>query len=438
MLHTLFLAAFRPPVLDITSLDAGETVRYPLLLIRGTTPDKDVAVGTDWKTAVRFPAAEGKFEAVVELKPGENMILVNSGRDTIRQQVVYQPTKTPYKVRMVYLEASDEGPEYEVLPGGDSSQFRKKLDIALKMMQSVAAESMKEAGYGRKTFPLELGPDGKVVIHVIRTGSTGDELRKLDGNTLWSRFYGELQKPFDYDVDKICAVMAFTRWDRRAKVGRAHTALGGGALGLFGGGTLWSWPASVAEIPTVFSDARPVDDSRVMDDTGLRGTVWASASTAVGAMLHEMGHTFGLPHSTDGRSAMSRGFDFLNRRFVVSEPPRKGSSEGRTVGFEDATHWDPFEAARLNLHPWFQPDGLGHARFPAATPPKIRLEGDEVIVDAPYGLGLVGAVREGKPGVFRKFDGDRSIHLRRSEMGEGEATLIAVDVDGNQTEIKLP
>lgn len=433
-----FSILLSPVSLDVTNVTPGETVRYPLLLLRGSTKGTEVLAGLGWKSTVKFPAANGRYEAAVELKPGSNMVLVASGRETVKVQVNYLPMRTPYRVRAVYLQAKDEGTEYDGPSDMDRTAYGEKLDLALKMMQAVAAESMREAGYGRKTFPLEFGADGKVVVHVVRTDETGDNLRSLDGNALWSRFYGELEKTFPYDVNKVCGVMAFTRYDRRSKRGLGHTALGGGGFGLFGGGTMWSWPTTLADVPKVYADGRVLNPEVEMDDSGLRGTVWASAATAVGAMLHEMGHTFGLPHSTDGRSAMSRGFDLFNRRFLVIEPPRKGETEGRTVGYEEATHWDPFESARLNLSPWFQPDGYRNLRFPTALPPRVSLEGDEVAVSAPYGLRLVGAVREGKPGVFREYAGLKAIRLKRSEFGDGEAQIIAVDANGNQTETKLP
>ncbi len=439
MIGPLFLSVlFNPISLGISNVQAGETVRYPLLLIRGTANGSEVRAGLNAKTTIPFPVVDGRYQAAVELKPGANMVLIASGRQTVKTRVVYRPMTSPYKVRTVYLVSKDESPEFDGPASMDRTTFRKKLDLALKMMQAVAAESMREAGHGRKTFPLELGPDGKVVVHVVKTDATGDALRAMDGNALWSRFYGELEKPFPYDVNKVCGVMAFTRWDRQAQTGRGHTALGGGGFGLFGAGTMWSWPTVLSEVPKVYSDGRVLDPRLEMDDSGLRGTVWANAATGVGAMLHEMGHTFGLPHSTDGRSAMSRGFDLFNRRFVAFEPPRKGAPEGKTVGYEDATHYDPFEAARLNLSPWFQPDGYLGTRFPRATPPQVSLEGDEVAVSAPYGLRLVGAVREGKPGVYRTFNGEKTVRLERSELGESEAGLIAVDAYGNQTEIKLP
>lgn len=439
MLHTLVLASLlRPATLDVTNVTPGETVRYPLLLLQGTTSEQAVLAGRDWKSVVRFPAAEGRFAAAVELKPGPNLVLVAAGRDTVKVQVNYVPMKTPYAVRLVYLLAKDEPSDYDGPAGVDHTLYGEKLDMALKMMQSATAESMREAGYGRKTFPLEFGKDGRVVVHVVRTDATGDFLRSLDGNALWGRFNDELSKQFDQQVDKVCGVMAFTRWDRVNHKGLAHTALGGGLLGLFGGGTLWSYPASVAEIPKVFEDDRRLDPNVEMDDSGLRGTVWADAATGIGAMLHEMGHTLGLPHSTDRRSFMSRGFDQINRRFVAYEPSYAHDAEGHAVGWDLASHWDPWEAARLNLSPWFQPDGFRNLRYPTALPPKISTEGDDLVVNAPYGLGLLAAVRDGKPTVFREYKRDKSVRLKRSEMGDGPGLLVAVDAYGNQSDLQLP
>ena len=416
--------------LTVDDLKPGETVRYPLLLLHGATEGKAVLVGLGWKSVVRFPAGDGKYAAAVELKPGPNMVIVTSGRETVKVAVTYKPMTTPYRVRAVYLLAADEA--------ADAPRYREKLDLALKMIQSVAAESMREAGYGRKTFALETGPDGKVVVHLIRSESTGEELRSLDGLALYNRMTPFVEKAFPFDLNKNLGVMAFSRWDPRAKKGLAHTALGGGGFGLFGGSPMWSWPSSVEAIPTVFADARPVDTSVDMDDSGLRGTRWATTATTLGAMLHEMGHTFGLPHSADPRSLMSRGFDQFNRRFAAYEPPTLNGFGDRAVTPAEASHWDPFEAARLSLHPWFQPDGDKGARFPAALPPRVTFEDGDVVVSAPYGLGLVGAVREGKPGVFREFKGEKTARLKRSELGEGEASLIAVDRMGNQADVALP
>ena len=71
----------------------------------------------------------------------------------------------------------------------------------------------------------------------------------------------------------------------------------------------------------VFQDDTRVDGTKVHDDSAGRSTYWGLAATTIGATLHEMGHTFGLPHCKDGRGIMTRGFDRFNRVFTLVEHP---------------------------------------------------------------------------------------------------------------------
>jgi hypothetical protein len=70
-------------------------------------------------------------------------------------------------------------------------------------------------------------------------------------------------------------------------------------------------------------------------------------------VLHELGHTFELPHSDDPRCIMSRGFDYFRRTFVAAE-----TRDGGLMPVEDAdeAYFSPEMALRLAESPWFQPD----------------------------------------------------------------------------------
>ena len=157
--------------------------------------------------------------------------------------------------------------------------------------------------------------------------------------------------------EKNVVIMAFTRKDTATGKLYAHTALGGGALGLFGSGSMCSWPNAIRDVHRVFSDTTPVDRSKIHDDSNGRSCIWGLAATTLGAVLHETAHTFGLPHVRDSRGVMSRGFDYLNRVVTVVEPPCRGRPQAHHFRQEDRMRWIASSAEKLAASSWFRPDG---------------------------------------------------------------------------------
>lgn len=442
----LALVALAQAKITVDNFEPGTLVRYPVVTLRGTCPDSSIATGLDWKAMSKFDVTDGKFVAIVELKPGLNWVLLNAGRDTVKLRIDYKPMKTPYVMRAVYIVADDEDPRYDSPIPGDRQQYREKFDTALKLLQSFTAESMNDNGYGRKTFPLELDDNGKVVVHLLKHPKKGDELRAMSGNDLWSLFYGWLEPQFPMDVNKVCALMGFSRYEAWHKVAKGHTALGGGGLGVFGTASMYTWPAALNDIIPAFSNAKTIDPNISFDDTAYRGTYWASASTTMGAMLHEMGHTLGLPHSTDPQEIMSRGFDHLNRAYTFIEPPERGKSEPSPFAKDQVAHFSPVFAARLNWHPWFQPDGNNGGKFLTALLPTITLDTDKdtVTFNAPYGCRVIGTDRDGTEPACTPYPKDpaqivvtQKLSELKAKMGTGAFDVYVIDGQGNEARVKI-
>ena len=385
---------------DITvdNLTPGEVVRYPVLALKGTVQGKSFSMNLVGAKQQKFPLVGNRFAALIELKPGPNMVESRSGRDTMRMKVEYRPMANPNRILTVFVHASDESEVYKLSPAGDRPRVREKLDVAMKLMQSMTAEAMRAAGYGRKTFPLELDKDGKVVVHFVTAPKTGDELRAMDNYASWGYVYDLLKPQFDEFKSRWTTMIGWTGWDPKTKSWKGHYALGGGALGAFGTGSMVHWPATISDVPRVFMDATVIDPAQAFEDSAYRRTVWANVSTAYGAMLHEMGHTFGLPHSPDRFSVMSRGFDLFSRFFTVVEAPRQGQTDNVTFTPDQVTKWDPFFAARLNLSPFFQSD----TPPPPGEAPTITRAGDAIRLRAPQGIRVWGAENDDTPAVWEE------------------------------------
>jgi hypothetical protein len=429
-------AAIARAEITVDNFEAGELVRYPVVVLRGRAAGDTIAVGRDWPSAHRYPIVRGMYRAIVELTPGANMIVMQAGRTVVRFRIDYRPPTTPLRVLAIWVRASDEGDVNPVAIG-------EKFDVALKLIQSFYAEAMHDAGYARKTFSLELDGQSKVVVHYVTLPKAGQELRAMENGASWSYIYGELAKQFPEATSHWCTLLGFTRYDAAARKAVGHYALGGGSLGAFGSAGMVYWPATLADAQRVFSDATVVDEGKTLDDSNGRRTVWANAATTFGAMAHEMGHTFGLPHTRDPFSVMSRGFDFFNRTFTVDEPPSARAVGPTEVKPGEYSRWDAFEAARLNWNPYFQPDPPAAA---TGADPKVSLEGDEVVITAPAGIRVWGADRDDVDPYFVEWKAANNPKEIRTSVKELRARLATrldfritvVDADGRSFTLDAP
>ncbi|HEY0868102.1 MAG TPA: hypothetical protein VGE01_12020, partial [Fimbriimonas sp.] len=402
LIHLACLLAFVPlgPVgpprsakLSVENFASGQEVRFPVLLLKGSCPGPAVQCenldnrGPDGRN--RVVGKDGRYRALIELVPGQNMLRLSSGRDLTELSVRYKPSQSRFKVNFIYVTPEDGDTSYITQKDRDPQDYRDKIDTAAKLLQTFTAESVSDAGYGRKTFTLDLDPRGRVRVQTLRYPMSGGALRAKTGQELFDMLYPWIEARFPARENRNVVLMSFARYDPATKRASAHTAWGGGSMGLFSSITMCAWPSSIRDVERTFTDAAPVDASRLYDDSNGRSVLWALASTGMGAVLHELGHTFlGWFHSDDPESIMSRGFDHLNRAFVAWEPPSKAAPEGVSFSPSQVARWDPYNASYLACLRFFEPSDR---QFLDTDPPRIEHDeaADEIVVKAPHGIRLI-------------------------------------------------
>jgi hypothetical protein len=349
--------------IEITNYKNGETIRYPLVLLRGelgdATADKVTVVNTSSKRETRTmegQAHNGLFKAFAELVPGKNKLTIKGGKDKSSFVLNYKPQTNPYKVRAIHFTDNTGDPTFEN-QFKDDQDYRAKWDAALKLMQTFTAEEMHRLGYGRKTFNLELDEDGKVIVHIVKDKRNFEELQKLSGGAAYGASASAIAEQLPNHLYKNLVCVAFSRRNREKGYATAYAALGGGNTALMGGACFYTWPTGVKNIHKTFMSDVQIDTRNFHADDVGRYAVWATASTTIGSGLHELGHAFTLPHTrTHGNGIMLRGADTLNRYVAFLDPPSTRHKDYRPFKKGQEPYWADVSAAALAPSRWFALD----------------------------------------------------------------------------------
>ncbi len=392
------------PRATLTNLEPNEQLRYRLALLVGTTDAEveSIIVSNPPDSPREWPTSGGYFKALVPLREGDNALRLWAGGVEQRVDLRYQESENPRFVRLVYVMAADGDGRFDAPSGepNDLESAKRRFATAAELMQTFTAEKLNAEGLGRRTFRLERDAQGAPVVETFDSILTLAGSRAMDGNALWSHFYGELSGLPRRDQSIDVVLMSMTTWDPTTKAPLAHTALGGGRLGLFGTGALHTWAQSLDEVVERFSDARSIDTEVLFDDSGHRGRHWSNFATGVGATLHELGHCLSLPHPANGKGVMSREFDHFNRAFMVREPESDWTAPLDPLLPSDEIGWDRSAAVRLRFHRYLEPDARAYT---SENAPEISQDPAEVFVSSSSGLRHISWLVNGSAAGHEEF-----------------------------------
>ncbi|MCY2930474.1 MAG: hypothetical protein NTV86_13435 [Planctomycetota bacterium] len=372
--------AARAADIAVGNFTGGETIRYSTPLLMGSLADqKAQAVGLVNLSSQRPTrkmiglAHKGHFKVLADLVPGENKLVVSGGGASTNLTLTFKPQTNPYMVRAIFYTDKTGDAGYLSPKANDNQDVKGRMSTAMLLMQSFSAESMHRMGYGRKTFNVELEPDGTAKTFVVK----GDQAPNSGLN----------QGAIDAAINAQAA-RPNTHYLVLTGRGMGYTAIGGGGKAMMGGITIYSWPDSIANAQAAFMDATPIDGKYHVDAIG-RDVYWANSSTCIGACLHEIDHTFGLPHSMDPFCIMTRGHDYFNRFFTLVEPPSKTSHKAADVNEDQIARYCRVTANNLACNKFFALDDIQYPDVPAPEMVVDR-QARRITIKSQAGIAFVG------------------------------------------------
>ncbi len=218
----------------IENFASGEAISYSVALLRGTAPgvERGTVVVENLSSSrptrvTRAPVVAGRFKVLVELAPGENRLTPAVGKSRIDFFLTRRPDDNPRFVRLIYFVDStgDETfatPDFWTINESEiagkrqtgegeavltnesaaenartgettSNNFRAKIGTAALLWQTATAERLNDAGYGRRTFSLELDEAGNPVVWVLRGEKTSAEYAALSETERFRAIYREIE-----------------------------------------------------------------------------------------------------------------------------------------------------------------------------------------------------------------------------------------------------
>ncbi len=421
--------------LRIENYRSGDTVRTPVVLVRGTGAGRDVTVAVDGRKATKIRTDRGAFIAPVELRAGRNTVQV--GNQSL--ELEYRMPTSPYRVV----------PNL-VLPTGfsesEAGKLEKRLWTGLEVVQALVAQAVRDTPgaqrdsegstrlvadvFTAKTFPLFLDTEGLATGNLQTQQKSPRELATMDVAELAGESMDQEGESTGHQ--KQLYVLLSDRDDLTNRLGADTIFVAAPNLRL--------WPVEVSDVPAAM---RGPNKGKIVDD-------W---SRTVQAILEALG----LPNSYDPSCLMAGRSGELNRLLSTYEP-RAQDGKRYTIdpqaGFASwGPHFSAPIAAVVNWYSWFQPDAPevgGDARAPMV---EYERQSERFRVTAPDGLRVLGFVARGQRGSVLdmsrgRWDADRGeyvveslVEVPRSGIftgDEGPGYVLAVDSEGRLTVFEDP
>ncbi|MFO1491505.1 MAG: hypothetical protein U1F87_11460 [Kiritimatiellia bacterium] len=219
-------------------------------------------------------------------------------------------------------------------------RHEERLSAILKDIQEFYAREMDRRGFGRMTFRLEEGPEGRVLIHPVRGTQpyahykveSGDEIRRDVEPVL-------LKEGVDPARNTVVIFCNMSNWDPEQRTISQNSPYY--ASGSHIRGTAWQVDSPILELSGLKEKGAHVQDGQYG-----RISLGRYNSYFIGGIAHELGHALGLPHVRESR-AQAAGLGTA----LMGNGNRTYGEESRDDG--KGSFLMPEHALRLASHPLF-------------------------------------------------------------------------------------
>lgn len=254
------------------------------------------------------------------------------------------------KVRLVYFVPRDRQP---------TANHRDKITVLMTFVNDLYARDLRSKGY--RTAGLDFEFEGaRPVVHLIAGKENASHYNgepNYDGQQQWRLIIPEVEAQLGKAWENLYVIFTETYTDAPTKFEWAGGFALGARFSTTGGvGMFSAWilqdrfcATTVAGQMRLLGDETPIEGRKALHRMQANSPRFEFIEDGFGAVAHELGHAFGLPHDlrVDHIDIMGNGFRCLRENYLNVKSP------GPKVGFltEDARmfRWSRFLADDADL-----------------------------------------------------------------------------------------
>ncbi|HSG72147.1 MAG TPA: hypothetical protein VLA12_17155 [Planctomycetaceae bacterium] len=354
-------------------------------------------------------------------------------------QVPISPIKSSskdYVIKLGYFVPQDRQP----IPNYD-----RKIRVIMNIVAELYRDDLLEKGYDSGGFQFELQEDEQPTVHLIkgnRTAGYYNNSPAYEANEQWKRLVPEIRDELGSTDDQVLVVFAETYdngpadhgWPGSIALGSYYTADGG--LGIYTSHILKDafCALSLDEQRKKFFDRTPVAGRRAIGHS-MNSPRCEFVEDGIGAVAHELGHAFGLPHDRrqDDIYIMGNGFRNLRQNFTASKRKKAQFSDDNARLLMSSRYLNPDldrtdnTAAEVDLKLVVEGRMTLYADLTLKDDKGLRAL---VLTDTIEGTIVEGQELSGKETTLR-------VKLNKVALRDGEVKVMAIvtDTGGNQTRV---
>ncbi|MHC4880951.1 MAG: hypothetical protein ACYTGL_31250 [Planctomycetota bacterium] len=339
------------------------------------------------------------------------------------------------QVRLVYFVPSDRRP---------IENYRRRIGVVMEIVSEIFRDDLQRKRYRSEGFELERDSDD-VVVHLVEADKPArnyNDAPRYDRNEQWRQVVPVVREQLGPKEQQVVVIFTETYdngpaeygWPGGIALGAYYTADGGTAV--FSAHLLREefCGLTLDEQRRKFFDPTPVPGRRCWGQK-MNSPRGKFAEDGIGAVAHELGHAFGLPHDRrrDDQFIMGNGFRNLRRNFSPSNPRRVGFSDENAALLMSSRYLNT-ELDAADSEPPHVDLKLVVER-PRSLFAKIKVSDNKQLRTAIFSDGVAGTIVAGETLTGTSKTLRKRIPQAKVQNGSVEIRVIVTDEGGNQTRV---